>query len=453
MLSRLPGQVRATLGRVRHADTQSLATRLNLTILTSVLILFANVGSGIILARALGPVGRGILTAALLFGPLIASVGSVGIADALVYISGRSRGARTPGLVTALWIAVPQSLVLFIAGWAVIPLFLRPSSHLAINPALAYLPIIPVFFLSQYPLAVLQGRLRLVEFNLVRVSAPIVYTATVAVLWRLNALTVGTTVVASLFSGGFACFLALPAAARFSTRHFSQAAATELLAYGARSQAGNLATILMAQLDLLMLAALVPTRDLGYYVVATSAAMTGSLIPSAASLVLFPTFASQSSQAAQRALARFLMWGVGGAVLLTPVILFVVPWAVVPIYGPAFTAASSLSAILVPAYLLRGTNQMLVAILRGSGSPARASAGQVVGLAILAASLPIGIATGGVHGAALALIVSAAVAFVWLLTNAWRHGRLSFQDAALVWRSDLTRLYRGIRRLPAATYQ
>jgi O-antigen/teichoic acid export membrane protein len=443
--------MRATLALVKRGETQSLVTGLNLTILASMVILFANVGSGIVLARVLGPVGRGTLTAALLFGPLIASIGGLGIADALVYVSGRSRGARTPSLMTALWIAVPQSVILVIAGWVVIPLLLRPSSHLAISPALAYLPIIPLFFLSQYPSAVLQGRLRLAEFNLVRACAPIVYTATVALLWHLNALSVEATVAASLLSGGVACLLALPAALRFSTQRFSQAAARELLAYGARSQGGNLATILMAQLDLLMLAALVPTRDLGYYAVATSAAMTGSLVPSAVSLVLFPTFANQSREAGRQALARFLLWGVGGAALLTPLILFVVPWAVVPIYGQAFSVASSLSVVLVPAYLLRGSNQMLVAILRGFGSPARASAGQVVGLAVLAVSLPIGISAGGIHGAAIALIVSAAAAFVWLLINAWRHGQLSFRDAALIWRSDLTRLYEAILGRRAAT--
>ena len=132
-------------------------------------------------------------------------------------------------------------------------------------------------------------------------------------------------------------------------------------------------------------------------------------------------------------------------------LVVIVPRAVVPIYGPAFTAASSLSLMLVPAYLLRGSNQMLVAILRGSGVPMGASAGQVESLITLSALLPLGVSAGGVGGAAVAVTVSAAVGFVWLLTTAWRYGRLSLGDVIRLWRLDITHLFDRLRSISLMT--
>src|SRR5438105_12361565 len=84
------GLLRTALGIFQEGGkSQSTAARLQITILTTVVILIATLGSGIILARALGPAGRGVLTAAMLYGPLLVSVGSLGIAEALVYRSSR----------------------------------------------------------------------------------------------------------------------------------------------------------------------------------------------------------------------------------------------------------------------------------------------------------------------------------------------------------------------------
>src|SRR5207247_2147031 len=96
------GLLRTALGILQEVGkSQSTAARLQITILTTVVILIATLGSGVILARALGPAGRGVLTAAMLYGPLLVSVGSLGIAEALVYRSSREDTARSPALVTA----------------------------------------------------------------------------------------------------------------------------------------------------------------------------------------------------------------------------------------------------------------------------------------------------------------------------------------------------------------
>jgi O-antigen/teichoic acid export membrane protein len=335
-------------------------------------------------------------------------------------------------------------LVLILVGLVAVPAFLGAGARNALPFALAYLIFIPLYFLANYPLAVLQGHLRLGAFNLARVSAPVVYTAALVLLWRTGALSVGTALAASLISFGVYFAVAMAWAVGFSSGRPDITVARELLGYGLRSHAGNLATILAAPLDLLMLTVMAHPRDLGYYAVATSAAITAGLIPGAVSMVLFPTFANQPAEAAPPALARFLLWGLGGALVLAPVLLLVVPWAVAPVYGTAFKAAAPISLILVPGYLLRGANQIMVAILRGSGTPLRASVGQILGLIVLAALLPIGILARGPEGAALAVTFAAAAAFTWLLATALRQSRLSRRSAMSIWRADLDRVRQAL---------
>jgi len=445
--NRSRGPLRGALQNLRRRDArQSTGARLQLTIVTTLVILVSTTGSGIILARALGPTMRGILTAAMLLGPLIANIGSLGIADALVYQSGRAKGRTSPVLASALVIGAAQTLVLIVVGWVAVPALLGSSTPSAVSPALVYLSVIPMTFLFSYSQAVLQGRLRLTEFNLVRLTSPVVYTAILVVLWRLGQLSISSALAASLASIAVYSVLAMAGAVGLSSSRPTFAVGRQLLAYGLRSHTGNLATILALQLDLLMLAAVVAPYEVGYYAVATSAAMAGGLIPGAVSMVLFPTFANQSPDALPLALARFLSWGLGGAFLLAPILTLLVPWAVEPVYGSAFRAAAPIALVLVPGYLIRGANQMLVAILRGSGRPMRASVGQIVGLGVLATLLPMGIVYRGPQGAAVAVTVSAAVAFIWLLATALKGSQVSARSAFLVWRSDLLHLRRADRQ-------
>jgi O-antigen/teichoic acid export membrane protein len=423
-----------------HGNHQPTVFRLTVTILISALIQVTNLGTGILLARGLGPTGRGILTAALLYGPLFAYIGGLGVAEAVVYRSGRAGKSKSPALVTALCVAAFQSVILVLLGWIAVPALLRGSSHPALSGALAYLAIIPLVFLSQYPLAVLQGRLRIAKFNFIRLMVQLIYAAALLLLWRTGMMRVPLVLWASLLSAAMACIVALAWAAPFSTGTASFGEARELLRYGLRTQAGNLASILVAWLDLLVLAAVVSPRDLGVYAVATSAATTASIIPAAASLVLFPTFANRSPEAAPRALARFLTWGLSGALLLGPLLLLLVPLAIRPVYGSAFSAAIPLCIVLIPAYLLRGSNQMLVAILQGSGAPLRSSFGQIVGLAVLCIGLPVGISLAGTKGAAVAVTVSASAAFACLLVSACLHAKLSLHGILATWESDMSRL-------------
>src|SRR6266508_5481689 len=79
-----------------------------------------NVMTGVLLARALGPAGRGELTAVMLWPTLLAAVGSLGMAEAVTYhLAGR---AFAPDRVVGagLAVALAQSAVLLATSAAVV---------------------------------------------------------------------------------------------------------------------------------------------------------------------------------------------------------------------------------------------------------------------------------------------------------------------------------------------
>src|SRR5712691_7326914 len=80
--------------------------------------------SGTLLARLLGPTGRGELAAVLLWPGILTVVGSVGLTDAMVYVTAREPGRQRAVFATGALIALVQSAALMIAGHFLLPLVL-----------------------------------------------------------------------------------------------------------------------------------------------------------------------------------------------------------------------------------------------------------------------------------------------------------------------------------------
>src|SRR5258708_37367962 len=139
-----------------------------------------------------------------------------------------------------------------------------------------------------------------------------------------------------------------------------------------------------------------------------------SLIPSAVSTVLFPLFSKRETDAVPRGVARFMLLAGTITVGTCPMLGVVLPWILPFLFGPAFTQARPTSMILVLAYLIRGWNQMLSSILRGTGRPIVASVGELGGLVVMAAFLLALVPGSGAYGAAIAVLIGACLMFAWV---------------------------------------
>ncbi len=425
----------------RFGGAGGLASWVSGTAATSVLILLFNLGGSVVVARGLGPEGRGSLAVAMLWPILIAGFGGLGVQEAVSYFSVVEPEKKSPTLATALWIGAAQSALLIVIGYSVLPFILQGKPGAVLAETDFYLWILPLYPLTLYPIALFQGRLALRAFNLTRLSVHALYTGLLIVLWIGHHLTVHTALAASMLAtaGTFLLCIVILAARGYWTWRPSWRLVQPILWFGARLHIGDVAGLVTLRADLLALSLLVSASVLGNYVIATATGLIAGILPTAASMVLYPVFSRQDPARLPLSLSRFLLAGGIVSILLSPLLLLL-PLCVTYVYGSGFREAQALAWVLVPAYAIRGWTLMLTSILRGLGRPLQASLCQGAELASLVALLFVLIPGLGAMGAALAVLGGAAMALAVTIAAASRTARLTPANAVRLWSSDLRHL-------------
>ena len=428
-------------GRVRSLlHSKGLAANFSLTVATSVLIQVVTVASGVILARALGPEGRGDLALAMLWPSLVASIGMFGLGDAIVYRAAREHQGQSVVLSNALLLALGQSLLLGAVGWVVILTALHTKPSLVMD-ADFYLWFIPLTLMTSYAVAFLQGRMAMQSFNFLRASVHTSYTVLLGLLWANHMVSVRSALTASLLANGITlglCVAALLRGGSFAYRVTAEEMRS-LIGLGMKLQLGNIAFLLAARIDMVMLSFLVSTRVLGNYVIATAVGALPLLVPSAASFMLYPLFSRQPRAQASRAFARFMLGALPMTLLSAPVVVLISPFVISTFFGGEFGSAVVIAQILGLASVVRGLSVMTAAVLRGLGAPIRASTGDIAGLAVTSIILVPAISIAQGEGAALAVLSGAATSVGWMTYQAMRVVGLRPDELIRAWGAELGR--------------
>jgi O-antigen/teichoic acid export membrane protein len=421
------------------------------TVATTLLIQVVTLGSGIILARSLGPSDRGVAAAAMLWPTLLASIGGLGIAEGVTFFSAREAKGPSPILTSSLALGAVQTVALLFLGSLLLPLFLAGKAA-ALSAAFFYLLIIPLYPLTLYPISLLQGRMNLGAFNVTRLSVHVAYTGLLIALWTQKAVTVRSALAASLAATVITATLSFWLISRrgYWVWRIESDGLRALAAFGAKLHLGNVATIIASKLDIVVLTIFASAQALGIYVVATAVGTVVGLVPGAIAMVLYPRFARLSREDRQMTLSRLLLVGITVTFSAGPVMAIVLPRLIPLVFGRGFVSAVPVAEVLVVGYLLRGYNGILVAMLRGSGLPLRASTGEMIGLILFAVCLPGLTGRFGSVGTATALTIAAAAALVWMVIQAGSAARLSLRRLWSLWRADITWLAESSRGRPKA---
>lgn len=349
---------------------------------------------------------------------MFAGVGGLGIAEALTYFASKETPAPSPALSAAIVIGIAQSVVLCVLGYLLMPVLLAGHGQDTLMAGRVYLLVIPLnLILTLYPSALLQARLSAVAFNVGRMTVHIAYTAILLAIWSQRDITVLDATWASLAANCFTAAVIWPFVVRQG--HFLSAPSLskvkELLAFGAQMHVGNIASVVVGRLDLIALSLLGQPSALGLYVAASSVGAIAQLLPTAASLVLYPRLAAATALRRRTLLKRlFLVGGLATAVSL-PVSLVIAPPAMQILFGAKFDGLQNIVRLLLLASVLRGWALILTVNLRASGLPLRASVTEWIGAIIFACVLLIAVPPFGAAGAAIASLIASGVVFLLLI--------------------------------------
>ena len=371
-------------------------------------IALAGFMSGLILARVLGPEGRGQFATVVLWPTVLATFGELGLGFTLAYFAGKSRES-IDGLWTLAWVAS-----LLVGGMVSLAgLMILPSQLTLTGMALAALQwnmiTVPVMMLSGFLAYLLLGSGYLFEFNLVRACSAICYTfgivgVVVVGLSGINTFT-AVFVIAQCASCGLAIvfvFFRLHPAWRWQPQLIKP-----VFKYATKTYASGLMAQANLRLDQLIMTIVISPIQLGLYVVAVAVSGIASPLYNAVAIVVLPRVIRSANRliGGYEAIRHMKIMFFSG-VPITVVLCILMPWILPVLFGNEYQLSILPAQILLVAAFFQGGVIVLGHSLRGLEYPGRTTISEGVGLLLtiilLFALLPIL----GILGAAIASLVA-----------------------------------------------
>lgn len=391
--------------------------------------------TGPLLARALGPSGRGDLAAVMAPLSLIPTLASLGLGSYAIRAAARGRptgillGSLMPAilLVSLTIVAASPLIAEFFAGG-------RDRVELLLTIGIMLTPIGMVSALL-VDIAIGQERWRQVVLN--RVIPPALMLAGVPVLFALDRLTV-TTASALSFSAVLLTILPqLPVLREGWPPRFQLGVLREGLVFGLKSWLGGLTLLMNARLDQLLMIRLVPARELGLYVIALTLAQFFVNAVVGAVTVAASARQSRGEEELTRRLARM---SIAGALAAAVVVGLISPLVLRILFGSEFMGALPMTLILLVANIPGAGQLVLSSALSSHGRPGTSTWGQVIALGLTVPGLLIVLDPLGGIGAALVSLAAYTVAFAFLLLHARRAFGGRWREYLIVDRDDIRAL-------------
>jgi O-antigen/teichoic acid export membrane protein len=374
------------------------------SLVATALIQLLNVVTGIILARTLGPSGRGELAAVVLWPTMLWTVGNLGVVDSVTFHSARRTAPQRSIVSTSLAIALVQSAVLVAIGLVLVPLVLAKQEASVVRDCMIFLASIPTSLVTLYLASVLNGTHRFVPFNVVRATVFLGNAAGLVALAIASELTVTSAMIAYLASQVLTVLIAvifvLPSSGPPSRP--LRLLAREMLAYGWRSQLSTISNLLNERVDQLVISIVLAPASLGLYVVAWTMTSLSSMIGYSVTFAALPRVAQAKSAEERRARAhRYVFLTFISTAAVTVPVLLLAPEILRIVFGADFVQATGVTRVLLVASIPLGTARVLEAVLKGINRPLHAGLAEGAGLIVTAVGLAALLPTLGLMGAAI----------------------------------------------------
>lgn len=384
---------------------RALAPDVLLTFANKAGVLLLNVGGVVVVARTLGPVGRGAIAVALSFTLLLAQFGSFGLQSANPYFVARDPRRLSRAVANSVWLSLALGLLLAGVGAALEAMFpatLRGLDWLDVAIVLFGIPALLASTLLQ---SILLGCGRMLAYNGVELLvAALVF---VGLTLGLAVFHMGVTGAIALMIGlnyfGAFCYLALIGELRATWQRPDPDLARQMLRYGFRIYLTTLLAYAVGRINLIFVNSYLGSSAAGQYSIGIALADGMHLLPSVVALNLFPRIARGASHEQTAAVFRSV------ALLFALLCLATVPLVgpgIGLLYGHAFAPAANLYLWLLPGIFAYGMLNVLSYHFAGRGFPLEAMLIWIPGLVLNLAVVILFVPRSGAYVAALAATLS-----------------------------------------------
>ncbi|GII21205.1 hypothetical protein Pme01_08020 [Planosporangium mesophilum] len=373
--------------------------------------------AGIVIARSLGPAARGEYAAVTAWFTAAFTVGELGLTAATTFFVARDAHLAPHYVSTARNLLVASGVVVASAGMLATPLLAPENGTVAGGYRIAFLTCLASFLTVGYIASMQASNIN--RWNLIRISQPALYVATVTLLHLTGQLDLTTVVLAMSLTTVAQTAMAylLARGQRLTGGRADFGLARPIIRYGTAQLASSVPILVTTRLDQLVLSLTVPSAALGNYAIAATLATLAGPLVAALGHVAFPRLASQalSSSGADRLQRSTVLAAAGVSGALTLVLAASAPWLIPTLFGADYRDAVTLVWLLAPGAAFAVCAQVCGDLLRGQGRPlaaARAQGAAAVAIVVLMAALLPAL---GVVGAAIASTTANGLALVMAL--------------------------------------
>lgn len=396
-----------------------------------------------VLARGLGAAGRGELAAAIAPATLAASVATLGLADALTYLTARHPQITRRALAWSITLTTGLGLVCLVIVMAVLPFLSAGDPDLAMLVQLAMVCAIPLFLVGGLRGAAM-GHQMFPTVAVERLISTVLRVGLFVLFWLLGALTPLTAVLLTYAPAYVAALVYVPLLTR---RHdgtppwsFGQTL-RPLVSYGSRLWFGSVASMLLGRTSQLLMVPLSSVRDLGLYTVAITVSDLPFIVVTAIAAALHGVNSrSADPHQVARATRVTLLLGAVGCVVLAATL----PLWLRALFGSAFEGALIPTMLLLVASVIAIPGFILSAGLASSGRPGLRSTGYVLALVVNLATFVLLVPHYGVYGACWAGIATNVVLSAFMVRACVRVMSLPARDFVVPTMSDVVMLHQQL---------
>jgi O-antigen/teichoic acid export membrane protein len=364
---------------VRQAYTQALrlargtsnAAAILQTVCVRVMLLALNFGTGIIVARSLGPAGRGELAAIALCPTFIATLVTLGIPTALRYHTRRNPENGAQFYAASFLLLLVTGIAAAVSGTLLMPLLLHSYDQSVVRTAQAFMVFTPQVLVGLVMTARFEATgdfRRSIVTQLYQTVVILLCLLTLSVSGRITPTTAALSyVVPCAVQGLWLAFSLWPKSVRLSR---IVADGRALLGYGLGSYGTDVVAALASQLDLAVIVMFLSPKVLGLYTVALTLSRLLNIVQLSMVTVIFPQASGMASFDDKIALiARAARLSTAVSAALGAFFLLTVPIILPRLYGEEFRAAIPLMPLLTVEAILGGLGTILNQAFLASGRP------------------------------------------------------------------------------------
>lgn len=393
----------------------------------------------LLLARGLGPSGRGEIAFLIVTTLVVARLSSFGVTEATTVFAAQRPQLRAVQLSTAVgFAAVTAATAATLAGLGLVLLVDDGTTAISASEAVALVVAAAAVASAEVGNAFMLGCDRVRQQAVITGSSSWIYALLLVLVWASASLTVALAALAWAIAQSTRLVWVLARSLQgVGFERPSSATLRESVAFGIRAWVGSLARFLNFRADQLLMAFIAPATALGIYAVAVNAAEVLLYFPSTTAVALMP-LAARSGAAARvdlvlRAFRSAALLTVAGAI----VVAIIGPPLIPVVFGDDYQASTTPFLWLLPGAVGFAAMSVFSSALVASSLPGHSSLGPVVSLLT---GLPLALALipeYGPTGAAAASTVAFLTGGIASLALYRRHASFRWSTLALPRRGDL----------------